>query len=384
MPTGHGLARFRKSLLAWFEKFQRDLPWRRTKDPYRIWLSEIMLQQTRVAAAIPYYERFLERFPHVKSVADAPEQEVLGHWAGLGYYSRARNLQKAARQIIAEHGSKFPDTSEQALALSGIGAYTAAAILSIAYGKKLAVLDGNVARVIARLGAISGDLRTGGRWQQLQKAAEDLLAPQAPGDWNQAMMELGATICTPRSPQCLLCPVAEFCEARKLGLTEVIPEKRNKRPAVEVTLAAMVFLDPKGRTLLLPPPKSRPKASGTHDVAALLSRMWHFPTIQVQKDASRELRTFVSKTILPGQNFSAEFEPLPKVRHTVTYRQITLLPFRIDVPKLPPIPNAKALPLDDLSDVPVSNLTRKAALAALSSEESHKKTAAAHTGSLRY
>jgi A/G-specific adenine glycosylase len=384
MLTRHGLVHFRKSLLAWFGEFQRDLPWRRTKDPYRIWLSEIMLQQTRVAAAIPYYERFLERFPHVKSVADATEQEVLRYWAGLGYYSRARNLQKAARQIVAEHGSKFPDVSEKALSLSGIGAYTAAAILSIAYGKKLAVLDGNVARVLARLAAIRGDLRTGGRWQQLQKAAEDFLAPHAPGDWNQAMMELGATICTPRSPQCLLCPVAEFCEARKLGLTEVIPEKRSKRPAVEVTLAALVFLDPKCRTLLLPPPKSGLKAPGKQDMAALLSRMWHFPTIQVQRDAARELRAFVSKTILSGQKFSSEFQPLPKVRHTVTYRQITLLPFRIDVPKLPPVPNAKTFPLGDLSDVPVSNLTRKAARAALSSEESHKKTAAAHTGALRY
>jgi len=363
MLTGAALSRFRKKLLAWFSEFRRELPWRRTKDPYRIWLSEIMLQQTRVAAVIPYYERFLERFPNVKTLAEAPEEEVLRLWAGLGYYSRARNLQKAARQIVAEHNSHFPDTPEKALALSGIGAYTAAAILSIAHGKKLAVLDGNVARVMARLGAIRGDLRAGSRWQQLQKMADGFLAPHAPGDWNQAMMELGATVCTPRSPQCLLCPVAEFCQARKLGLTDLIPEKRNKRSTVEITLAALVLVDPHGRTLLLPPPKSGAKTSPTQDVAALLSRLWHFPTIQVQHDATRELREFVSGTIFSGRRFQSKFRALPKVRHAVTYRQITLLPFRLDVAKLPHVPHANALPLSDLTAVPISNLTRKVARA---------------------
>src|SRR3974390_1302629 len=151
MLTGPPPTRFRKKLLAWFAEFRRDLPWRRTKDPYRIWLSEIMLQQTRVTAVIPYYERFLARFPDVKTLADAPEGEVLRLWAGLGYYSRARNLQRAARQIVAEHRPCFPEQASKALELSGIGEYTAAAILSIAYGKRLAALDGNVARVIARL-----------------------------------------------------------------------------------------------------------------------------------------------------------------------------------------------------------------------------------------
>jgi A/G-specific adenine glycosylase len=220
-----------------------------------------MLQQTRVVAAIPYYERFLERFPTVESLAEAPPQEVLRLWAGLGYYSRARNLQKAAQEIVAKHHGVFPQTEEQALALPGIGAYTAAAILSIAYGKKLAVLDGNVARVLARLGAVTGDLRSNGRWSQLQQSADTLLDQRSPGDWNQALMELGATLCTPRSPQCLLCPVAELCEARKLGLASSIPEKRKKRDTVEIVLASLVLADPKGRTLLLPPPKSREKST---------------------------------------------------------------------------------------------------------------------------
>src|SRR5216684_5503580 len=223
MLQGRELAIFRKQLLAWFRQFQRDLPWRQTKDPYRIWLSEIMLQQTRVAAAIPYYERFLKRFPDIHALASAPEEEVLCLWSGLGYYSRARNLQKAAQQIVAKHGGQFPTRLDEALALPGIGNYTAAAILSIAFGEKLAVLDGNVARVLARLGAIRGDLRESRRWQELQETAERLLEPKSPCDWNQAMMELGATLCTPKSPQCLLCPVAQACEGRRLGLAESLP-----------------------------------------------------------------------------------------------------------------------------------------------------------------
>lgn len=365
MLTGLALSRFRKKLLAWFSEFQRDLPWRRSKDPYRIWLSEIMLQQTRVAAAIPYYERFLDQFPDVKALAEAPEDQVLRWWAGLGYYSRARNLQKAARQIAAQHNSHFPDTLEQALALSGIGAYTAAAILSIAYQKKLAVLDGNVARVIARLGAIRGDLRCSPRWQQLQSTADSLLAPRAPGDWNQAMMELGATICTPRSPQCQLCPVAEFCQARKIGLTDVIPEKRIKRETVQINLAALVLQDPQGRTLLLAPPKSATGPAAANDVAALLSRMWHFPTIQVHHNAAEELREFARTTIFSGRRLAWKILALPEVRHAVTYRQITLHPFLLPVRKLPGVSQAKSLPLCDLSSLPVSNLTRKVSRAAL-------------------
>jgi A/G-specific adenine glycosylase len=369
MLTGPTLSRFRRKLLAWFDEFQRDLPWRHTKDPYRIWLSEIMLQQTRVAAAIPYYERFLKRFPDVKPLAEASEEEVLRLWAGLGYYSRARNLQKAARQIVAEHHAHFPETVKMALALPGIGTYMAAAILSIAYGKKLAVVDGNVARVIARLGATRGDLRNGSSWPQLQKTADGLLALHAPGDWNQAMMELGATICTPRSPQCLLCPVAEFCLARKLGLTEVIPEKRNKRSTVEITLAALVLVDPQGRTLLLPPPKPETKSIATKDVAVLLSRMWHFPTVRAQHDPLAELQEFVKGEILAGQRLPKSFQALAKVRHAVTFRKITLLPFRLEVTKLPRVSHAKSFPLSDLSAVPVSNLTRKVARAALAGGE---------------
>ncbi len=366
MLTGPALTRFRKNLLAWFAQFQRDMPWRRTRDPYHIWLSEIMLQQTRVAAAIPYYERFLHHFPNVDSLANAPQEEVLRLWSGLGYYSRARNLQKAAQQIVAKHHGVFPNDLAQALALPGIGAYTAAAILSIAYQQKLAVLDGNVARVIARLTAFRGDLRANGAWQKLQRTADHLLQERSPGDWNQAMMELGATLCTPRSPQCLLCPVSEFCQARKLGLTAVIPEKRAKRTTVEISLAALVLVDPRGSTLLLAPPKSPRKSSAPDDVPTLVSRMWHFPTVAVQQgQPAAALMEFANETLFRGRKSYAELNPLKKVRHAVTYRSITILPFRLAVDKLPQVSGSKVLPLADLTSVAISNLTRKVARAAL-------------------
>jgi A/G-specific adenine glycosylase len=369
MLNGRELNSFRRELLAWFRQFQRDLPWRRTKDPYRIWISEIMLQQTRVAAVIPYYERFLERFPDIRSLAQEPQEEVLRLWSGLGYYSRARNLQNAAQQIVALHRGKFPRDEDSVLALPGIGRYTAAAILSIAFGAERAVIDGNVARVLARLGAIRGDLREAQRWQALQATAEKLLNPDAPGDWNQAMMELGATVCTPRAPQCLLCPVAKFCRARKLGNPEAFPEKRKKRDVVQIVLVAAVLSTPRGETLLLPPPQKPEGKPAADDVATLVSRMWHFPTVAIKENPLAELRSYLSQ-LLPGQGGALHFEPFAKVRHAVTYRDVTLLAFRIALKKIPRVGGAKLIPLEAFSGLPVSNLTRKIARAALSAATS--------------
>jgi A/G-specific adenine glycosylase len=375
MLKAREFAKFRSQLLGWFRQFQRDLPWRRTRDPYRIWLSEIMLQQTRVAAVIPYYEKFLQRFPDVHSLAAAPQEEVLRAWSGLGYYSRARNLQKAAQQIVAQHGGQFPTNIEEALALPGIGNYTAAAVLSIAFEKTLAVLDGNVARVLARLGAVRGDSRAPQRWKELQETSSAYLDPKSPGDWNQAMMELGATLCTPKSPQCLLCPVNQFCEGRKLGIAESLPEKLKKRATVAVTLAAAVFADKKGRTLLLPPPlpgktsdaqkiHAKEKTSADH-VPTLVSKMWHFPTLSVNGNPAAQLRAHLHKLFPNLKNVEQQLAPAEKVRHAVTYRDVTVLPFRVEVNNLPSASGAKQIQLVDLSSLPVSNLTRKVARAAL-------------------
>jgi A/G-specific adenine glycosylase len=363
------LAAFRKQLLGWFRQYQRDLPWRRTEDPYRIWLSEIMLQQTRVAAVIPYYERFVERFPDVHALAAAPQEEVLRLWSGLGYYSRARNLQHAAQQIVAKHGGVFPRDEAEVLELPGVGRYTAAAILSIAYGAQHAVLDGNVARVLARISAVRGDLRDAKRWQALQKQADTLLDPQSPGDWNQAMMELGATLCTPRAPRCLLCPVAQFCRARKIGLAESLPASRKKRATIQITLASAVLLDPRGRTLLLPPPQASETRPPQGEVSVLVSKMWHFPTVAVELNAASELHAFL-KQLLGGLSRTAAFvlQPLAAVRHAVTYRAITIDAFQVQVTRLPRIPGTKIVSLSELSghsSLAISNLTRKIARAAL-------------------
>lgn len=365
MVPANQLTEFRKHLLDWFREFKRDLPWRRSKDPYRIWLSEIMLQQTRVAAAIPYYQRFLERFPDVHSLAEAPQDEVLRLWSGLGYYTRARNMQQAAQQIIRKHTGIFPSSYADTLALPGIGAYTVAAILSIAFDAKHAVLDGNVARVIARVGAIRGDLRGGGRWRELQRLADILLEEGAPGDWNQAMMELGATLCTPKSPQCLVCPVAKFCKARKLGIQEELPDERKKRASVGITLAAAVFVDAKEQTLLVPPPETLKSKASDDDVARLVSKMWHFPTVAVKENAEAELRQFLQK-LIPGNSFiGVPFKPLRKAKHAVTYRDITILPFQIAVKQLPRLEPGelvgRVVRLVDVAELTVSNLTRKVA-----------------------
>jgi A/G-specific adenine glycosylase len=375
MVSGTELGRFQKQLLAWFRQFRRDLPWRQSRDPYHIWLSEIMLQQTRVAAVVPYYEKFLERFPDVRALAEAPQEEVLRLWSGLGYYSRARNLQRAAQQIVARNGpggGEFPRKAEEALALPGIGAYTAAAILSIAYGEKLAVLDGNVARVLARLCAIRGDVRAPKHWRALQQTADKLLDAASPGDWNQAMMELGATVCTPRSPQCLLCPVAGFCQGRKLGIAETLPQKRKKRAPVAVVLAAAVFVDAKGLTLLLGPPNKEQASNsiGAADhVPTLVSRMWHFPTISVNENPAQELALSLQASV--GSNvLASNLQPLGRVRHAVTYRNITMHPFLIPLGKLPRIASAKSLPLGNLTSLPISNLTRKVAASALAARSS--------------
>jgi len=341
-------------LLKWYRKHRRDLPWRHSHDPYRIWIAEVMLQQTRIAAVVPYYDRFLKRFPTVESLARARQDSVLKYWSGLGYYSRARNLHRAAQEIVSKHAGKFPPSLDAALKLPGIGHYTAAAVLSIAYEAPLAVLDGNVARVLARLDAIRGDLRAPSSWKLLASKAQDLLAREAPGDWNQALMELGETICTPRAPQCKICPIAQACRARRLGLTESIPAPRKKRAPVHQKIAAAILRDPRGRTLLIKDP-------GAHD-DVLFSRMWQFPAIEVTRQPRRELEAHLRATL--GLSTPLSLEPLPQARHGVTFRNITLLPFLVEVAKLPRLPRTRTLPVSHLrrtSHLSISSATRKIA-----------------------
>jgi A/G-specific adenine glycosylase len=249
--------RFRLILLAWFDRHKRPLPWRQDHDPYRVWLSEIMLQQTRVAAVIAHYQKFLRRFPTVERLASAREASVLTAWSGLGYYRRARMLHAAAKMIVRERGGKFPASSEELHTLPGIGRYTAAAIASIAFEEPVAVVDGNVTRVLQRVHArkLAG--------QEVWRAAEELLDRRRPGDFNQAMMELGATVCSPRQPQCPLCPVSNLCATR--GELPVVTKRPRQRKR-EILYA----LSCRNRGVFL---VKRPKD------ASLMPGMWELPEI---------------------------------------------------------------------------------------------------------
>jgi A/G-specific adenine glycosylase len=348
---------FQSRLLSWFRTHRRELPWRASRDPYRVWVAEIMLQQTRIAAVIPYYDRFLRRFPDVRTLARARRSEVLKFWSGLGYYSRARNLHAAAKTIVAKHNGEFPQHLEAALSLPGIGTYTAAAVLSIAYDEPFAVLDGNVARVLARLGAVRGDLREPRAWRNLSETASRLLARKAASDWNQALMELGETICTPQSPQCADCPINRWCDAHAQGRADEIPAPRKKRVAVNIKIAAAILCDPQGHTLLV-------KEPGAHD-HVLFSRMWQFPAVEVKRNARSELTKHLHSTL--GMN-GIELEALPEARHGVTFRNVALLPFLVRVDRLPAnaAPRGRILPLEKIARVPISSATRKIANAATS------------------
>ncbi|MEO7145400.1 MAG: A/G-specific adenine glycosylase [Bryobacteraceae bacterium] len=250
-------------LRKWYRRVRRDLPWRQTQDPYRIWVSEIMLQQTRVATVVPYYERFLARFPTVDALAAAPEPELLTAWAGLGYYARARNLQRAARVIVERGG--FPRDYGAIRELPGVGDYTAAAIASIAFGLPHAVLDGNVARVLSRVFNESGDIRLSATRRRLQHAADELLDRRNPAESNQALMELGATICLPRQPRCAICPIAESCEARRLGVETERPVKARAKETVFLR-QTLILIRKRGRILLFKRPPASARMPGFWDV----------------------------------------------------------------------------------------------------------------------
>lgn len=252
-------------LLDWYAKYQRDLPWRRTNDSYAIWISEIMLQQTQVATAKPYYKKFLEKFPAVNTLAKAPIDDVLKAWEGLGYYSRARNMHRAAIEIVEHYNSQLPQTTEELLKLPGIGPYTAGAIASIAFGLDEPVLDGNVIRVASRLFRIHENPKETSTQKKLWGLARDLIPTGEASFFNQALMDLGATICTPKKPRCLTCPLYEVCEARQHNEQDLLPikVKRPKTPHYDLGVG-IVWKD--DQFLLVQRPKE-----------GLLGGLWEFP-----------------------------------------------------------------------------------------------------------
>ncbi|WP_138494944.1 A/G-specific adenine glycosylase [Paenibacillus pinistramenti] len=271
---------FSHKLLDWYETAKRDLPWRRQRDPYYIWVSEIMLQQTRVDTVIPYFQRFIERFPTLTDLALAPEEEVLKCWEGLGYYSRARNLQAAARQVVELHGGRVPDDKASVSALKGVGPYTAGAILSIAFGQPEPAVDGNVMRVLSRYFLLEDDIAKPAARVKMEALAARLIPEGRASDFNQALMELGALVCTPKSPHCLTCPVMEHCQARIAGMEAQLPVKtKAKKPRPEFRLAALVEGTgaQAGRVLV------RQRAA-----SGLLARMWELPHVLAAEDQPGE------------------------------------------------------------------------------------------------
>ncbi|MEK0312683.1 A/G-specific adenine glycosylase [Cohnella sp. 56] len=271
---------FSGELLAWYRQAKRDLPWRRSRDPYHIWVSEIMLQQTRVDTVIPYFNRFMERFPTIGALAGAPEEDVLKAWEGLGYYSRARNLQAAARELADKHDGRLPDDKSVVAGLKGIGPYTSGAIMSIAFGRPEPAVDGNVMRVLSRYFCIDEDIARPAVRVGMEGLARELIPEGEASDFNQALMELGALVCTPKSPSCLLCPVMAHCQGRLAGRETELPVKsKAKPPRPELRLAALVQ-DAAGRVLV----RQRPDSG-------LLARMWELPHIAVPERADWESET---------------------------------------------------------------------------------------------
>jgi A/G-specific adenine glycosylase len=333
-------AEFRHNLLAWFDLHKRDLPWRRTSDPYAIWVSEIMLQQTRVAAVLEHYASWMQKFPTIKALAAASEDEVLAAWSGLGYYRRARFLHKGAKAVVADHNGELPQTAAGLLQLPGIGAYTSAAIASIAFGEVTAVVDGNVERVLLRqTGAAENGAATNGKTHstlnaaEIQKLATQLIDPQRPGDFNQATMELGATVCLPRNPLCLQCPVQQSCRTRGERPTP------RRRPSVTAEIAfALAQRKRQGvdEVLLQQRPASQTVMSG----------MWELPGLPEN----------------PGHAAPHPDKPLLVLRHAImqTNYRVTVISSSAKTSSPPITPATQSwIKLSDLARLPLTGLARK-------------------------
>ncbi|MBZ5655698.1 MAG: A/G-specific adenine glycosylase [Acidobacteriia bacterium] len=324
--SGKDLGAFRRALLRWYDHHRRDLPWRKTHDPYRIWLSEIMLQQTRVAAVLDHYRIFLERFPNVEALAAASEDAVLAAWSGLGYYRRARMLHQCAKELVEQHGGRFPQSAEVLRTLPGVGRYTAAAIASITFDEPIAVVDGNVERVLERLTGC--DLKQPQTWQH----AQSLLSASRPGDFNQSMMELGATVCLPRDPKCPTCPVRKWCVTQQSKITmerrASSPGGPPPTPSRQIKKEIWCELSQRDGHIRL---VQRPRKS------SLMPGMWELPPL-----SQKPHRTPLSA---PWRTF----------RHSVTITNYTVHVRQSAAPTA----KGKWIPVANIPHLPITGLTRK-------------------------
>jgi A/G-specific adenine glycosylase len=341
----------RRKLLTWYKHHQRSLPWRKTNDPYRIWISEIMLQQTRVDTVIPYYERFIKSFPDVRALGAASLQDVLKIWENMGYYSRARNVHAASRIIIDRWKGRIPDTFGEITTLPGIGDYTAGAILSIAYGLSVPAVDGNVRRILCRLFAIRKSVDDPREQKKLRDLAAALVPAKHPGEFNQALMDLGATVCRVNKPDCLVCPVGSICRARLSGQQNSLPVTRKSAAIPRKLGAATVIFDDSGKLLIVQRP-----ASG------LLASLWKLPGgfVHDSKNIKKCLRDCVKEEL----NISIRVgRYLASVNHVYTHFRLTLQAYHCRLVKGDPEARtcqnwrwATAAPLEKL---PMSNIDRR-------------------------
>ncbi len=358
-----------KALLSWFDQNKRDLPWRRSRSPYSTWISEIMLQQTRVETVKPYYERWMERFPDVRSLAEADEQEILKLWEGLGYYSRARSIHKAARVIMTDYEGRIPSDPALLRKLPGIGDYTAGAIASIGYGLPAAALDGNIRRILARYYDIPDPVRTPQTEKLLWKLAEENLDKERPGDFNEALMDLGSAICLPENPQCLLCPLTADCLARQHGTTAERPVIIKAEPIPHYIVTAAIIPDEIKKRFLL---TKRPSKG-------LLGGLWEFPGGKQEAGESleeclqREIREELDIAVTVGESFGI-------YKHAYTHFKVTLHAFfcqhTADKPKPLAADELGWFTREELSALPMGKIDRMIAhnLAASADEETSPGT----------
>lgn len=332
----------RARLLAWYDGNARDLPWRRTRDPYAIWVSEVMLQQTRVETVVPYYGRFLARFPDVRALAEATEDEVLSLWSGLGYYRRARLLHRGAKVVALHHDAHVPEDPALRAKLPGIGRYTAGAIGSIAFDRPEPIVDGNVARVLSRLHAIETALGEKATETRLWAEAEALVRGPRPGALNQALMELGATVCTPLSPRCDACPIAASCIARQTGRVEALPVARKKKAPRAVTMVAVVAR-----------PRGDARAWLVRTEGELFGGLFALPMIEGDDEDAAE-RALAAHGLAGTVGVS-----LGKVRHVLTHRRLEVHVFEARVSAARASATRRLFTSEGLAEVGVATLTRK-------------------------
>lgn len=339
-------AAVRHALLDWFKRHARSLPWRQSRLPYTIWVSEIMLQQTQVATVIPYYHRFLRVFPTLQSLAKAPLERVLEMWSGLGYYRRARNLHAAVQVVTREFGGRFPNDYLKARSLPGVGDYTARAILSIAYQQPFAVVDGNVARVVSRLKAIQGNINQPNFRAAVQQKLDEMLSRRRPGDFNQAIMELGQTVCLPRAPRCPICPCRKWCEGFRRKTPEAFPAPRPRRAREDHYLAS-ALIRRAGKVALV---------RGLDD--GLLSDLWNFPSAlgRTRVEALQGLRERCAGIVRGAIMIGA---PVAEVLHTITHRSIRVEVYPAEVQGGVIKNSVRWISIQQLNRSAVSQLARK-------------------------